>query len=111
MTDIVAITAAQFDAYNAQDLDAYCGYFTDDVIVADYNGAITRQGMDAYRAGYADTFGKFPQNKALLLNRMVVGDTVIDHEKVSRGPEGPEFEVAAIYTFRGDKICRIDFIR
>ena len=36
----LATVEAQFDAYNAQDLDAYCGYFTDDVIVADYNGAV-----------------------------------------------------------------------
>ena len=108
---ILSVVEAQFDAYNAQDLDAYCGYFTDDVIVADYNGAITRQGMDAYRTAYAGTFGQFPQNKAILVSRMVVGNTVIDHEKVVRGPEGPEFEVAAIYTFRDNKICRVDFIR
>ena len=42
---------------------------------------------------------------------MVVGSTVIDHERVVRGPEGPVFEVAAIYTFRGDQIARVDFVK
>jgi NADH-quinone oxidoreductase subunit D len=35
MSDVIAITQAQLDAYNAQDLDLYCSFFTDDVIVAD----------------------------------------------------------------------------
>ena len=49
--------------------------------------------------------------KAVFLARMVVGQTVIDHERVARGPDGPVFDVAAIYTFRDEKIARIDFIR
>lgn len=105
------IAQAQLDAYNAQDLDAYCGFFTEDIVVADLNGAVTTQGGQAYRDRYAAAFAQFPQNKAELLNRMIVGDTVIDHERVVRGPEGPVFEVAAIYTFRGDKIARVDFVK
>ena len=102
---------AQLDAYNAQDLDAYCAFYSDDVVVADLNGAVTTQGGAAYRERYAGAFAQFPQNKAELLGRMVVGDTVIDHERVIRGPEGPVFEVAAIYTFDGDKIARVDFVK
>lgn len=107
----VEIAQAQLDAYNAQDLDAYCRFFSDDIVVADLNGTVTTQGAQAYRDRYAAVFAQFPQNKAELLNRMVVGDTVIDHERVVRGPEGPVFEVAAIYTFRGDKIARVDFVK
>ena len=44
-----AIAQAQLDAYNAQDLDAYCGFFTDDIVVADLNGTVTTQGAQAYR--------------------------------------------------------------
>lgn len=107
----VDIAQAQLDAYNAQDLDAYCGFFTEDVVVADLNGAVTTEGLAAYRERYAGAFAQFPQNKAELLGRIVVGDTVIDHEKVIRGPQGPVFEVAAIYTFRGGKIARVDFVK
>ena len=108
---VTEIAQAQLDAYNAQDLDAYCGYFTDDVVVADLNGAPNLTGIVAYRARYEGAFAQFPQNKAELLNRMVVGNTVIDHEKVIRGPEGPVFEVAAIYTFRGEKSARVDCVK
>jgi hypothetical protein len=41
----------------------------------------------------------------------VLGDKVIDHEDVSRGPDGPRFQVAAIYSVRDGKIARVDFVR
>jgi hypothetical protein len=107
-----SITQAQLDAYNAQDLDAYCGYFTDDVVVADVGAEPNLRGNAAYRERYAGAFAKFPRNKAELLSRIVLGNVVIDHERVDRG-DGvtPVFEVAAIYTFNGDKIARVDFAK
>ena len=109
---VEAIAQAQLDAYNAQDLDAYCGFFTDDVVVADLNGAVSLEGVAAYRERYAGAFAKFPKNRADLLGRMVVGQMVIDHERVDRGNGvDPVFEVAAIYTFRDGKIARVDFVK
>ena len=107
----VDLVQAQLEAYNAQDLDAYCAFFADDVVVADLNGAVTTQGLDAYRTRYDGVFKQFPQNKAELLNRMVVGSTVIDHEKVVRAPGGDSFEVIAIYTLADGKIARVDFAK
>jgi hypothetical protein len=106
------IAQAQLDAYNAQDLDAYCGYFTDDVVIADVGGAVASQGLQALRDRYAGAFAKFPKNKAELLNRIALAGAVIDHERVDRG-DGvtPVFEVAAIYSFRGDRIARVDFAK
>ena len=107
-----SITQAQLDAYNAQDLDGYCSFFTPDVVVANVNGEVTSRGIEAYRARYADAFAKFPKNKAELLNRIVLGGVVIDHERVDRGDGAtPVFEVAAIYSFEGDKIARVDFAK
>ena len=105
-----AVAQAQLDAYNVQDLDKYCTFFTDDVVIADVGGAVASEGLGALRDRYAGAFARFPGNKAELLNRIVLGGAVIDHERVDRG-DGvtPVFEVAAIYTFRGDKIARVDF--
>ena len=106
------IAQAQLDAYNSQDLDAYCGFFTEDVVVADVGGEVNLRGIEAYRERYAGAFAKFPGNRADLLGRMVLGNTVIDHERVDRGDGStPVFEVAAIYTFRGEKIARVDFAK
>ena len=109
---IADIAQRQLDAYNAQDLDAYCGYFTDDVVVADVGGEANLRGNAAYRERYAGAFAKFPNNRAELLNRIVLGNVVIDHERVDRGDGAtPVFEVAAIYTFNGDRIARVDFAK
>ena len=105
------IAQAQLDAYNAQDLEAHCACFADDVVVADLNGAVTLQGIAAYRAKYVQVFADFPDNRAKLVNRICISDTVIDHEDVSRGPNGPTFQVAAIYTIAGGKIARVDFAK
>jgi hypothetical protein len=105
----VDLVQGQFDAYNLQDLEAHCAFFADDVVVADLNGDVTIRGIEAYRAKYVQVFADFPQNRAELLNRIAVGNTVVDHERVSRTPAGETFQVIAIYTIAGGKIARVDF--
>lgn len=105
------VVEAQFEAYNAQDLDAHCAAFADDVVVADFNGAVTVSGIAAYSEKYRQVFADFPQNRAVLLNRMALGSCVIDHERVFRTPESDPFEVAAIYTVSDARIVRVDFIK
>jgi hypothetical protein len=108
---LVDLVQAQLDAYNAQDLDAYCAFYADDVVVADLNGVVTTRGLDAYRARYTKAFADFPENKAELINRIVLGQTIIDHERVIRRPGGETFDVAAIYSFADGKIARVDFAK
>jgi hypothetical protein len=104
------IVQRQFEAYNAQDLEAFCATYADDCIIAEYNGAILQNGKAEMRARYAKTFADFPQNRAWSINRMLLGDRVIDHEKGERSPEGPFFEVICIYTVKNGLIARVDFI-
>ena len=107
----VELATAQLEAYNRQDLDAHCAVFTDDVVVADFNGPIVRTGIQAYRDAYVKLFAEHPQNRADVVSRIVLGNTVIDHERVARKPGGDTFDVVAIYTIAGDKIARVDFVR
>ncbi len=106
-----AIAQAQLDAYNAQDLDKYVTYFTEDCVVSGLNGTPTETSRDAIKARYAKAFAQFPQNKAELKNRIAVGNTVVDHELVIRAPGGEQFEIIAIYTFRDGLISRVDFAK
>ena len=105
------VAEAQLEAYNAQDLDGHCACFADNIVVADLNGAVTISGIAAYRAKYEQVFADFPQNHAELLNRVVVGNHVIDQERVKRSPDADPFEVAAIYTIADAKIVRVDFVK
>ena len=107
----IAIAQKQLDAYNAQDLDTYVSYFTEDCIVSGLNGTPTETTRDAIKARYAKAFATFPQNKAELKSRIAVGNTVVDHELVIRAPGGEQFEIIAIYTFRDGLIARVDFAK
>ena len=106
-----AVAQAQLDAYNAQDLEKYVTYFTQDCVVSGLNGTPTETSRDAVKVRYAKAFAQFPQNKAELKNRITVGNTVVDHERVIRSPGGEEFEIIAIYTFRDGLIARVDFAK
>jgi uncharacterized protein (TIGR02246 family) len=107
----VDIASAQLDAYNAQDLEKYVSYFTEDCVVSGLNSTPTETSREAIKARYAKAFAQFPQNKAELLSRIAVGNTVVDHELVIRAPGGEQFEIIAIYTFRDGLIARVDFAK
>ena len=107
----VDVAQKQLDAYNAQDLDKYVSYFTEDCIVSGLNGTPTETSRDAVKERYAKAFAQFPQNKAELKNRIAMGNTIVDHELVIRSPGGEQFEIIAIYTFRDGLIARVDFAK
>ena len=105
------IAQAQLDAYNAQDLEKYVTYFAPDCVISGLNGTPTETSRDAIKARYAKAFAQFPQNKAVLKNRVAVGNTVVDHELVIRAPGGEQFEIIAIYSFKDGLISRVDFAK
>ena len=105
------VAQQQLDAYNAQDLDAYVSCFMEDCVVSGLNGTPTETGREAIKARYAKAFAAFPQNKAYLKGRVATGNTVVDHELVIRSPNGEQFEIIAIYTFRDGLIARVDFAK
>ena len=105
------IASRQLDAYNAQDLDTYVSFFAENCVVSGLNGTPTETSRAAIRARYAKAFAQYPENKAVLKNRIAVGNTVVDHELVIRAPGGEEFEIIAIYTFKDGLITRVDFAK
>ncbi len=107
----IDIAQGQLDAYNAQDLDAMMAFYAPDVIVSGLNGTPTETDRDALQARYAGAFAQFPQNRAELVNRIAVGNTVADHEHVVRAPGGETFDIIAVYTFRDGLIARVDFAK
>ncbi|BAK66991.1 hypothetical protein HNP60_002202 [Sphingobium sp. B1D3A] len=107
----IAIATRMIEVYNAQDADAYVAFMTDDACEAGYRGAVIREGREGTRAGLKAMFAQFPQNRADILASHCLGETVVLHEKVSRAPDGEQFEVMSIYSFEGDKVSRVEFIR
>ena len=109
--DRVAIAERMIAHYNAQDADAYVALMTDDACEAGYRGAVVREGREGVRAGLKAMFAQFPQNRADILGTYALGETVVLHEQVARAPDGEQFEVMSVYSFEGDKVSRVEFIR
>lgn len=97
--------------YNAQDADAYVALMTDDAAEAGYRGTVVRDGKEGVRSGLKAMFAEFPENRADILSGYQLGDYVVLHEKVFRSSTAEPFEVMSIYSFEGDKVSRVEFVR
>ncbi|WP_336977079.1 nuclear transport factor 2 family protein [Altererythrobacter fulvus] len=108
---------AMIAAYNAQDVDLYVSYMTDDACEANYRGDVVREGKEGTRSGLAAAFARWPENHAEIVEKQAIGSYVIFREHVTRGPatDGSDlvepFDVIAVYSFEGDKCSRVEFIR
>ena len=113
----LAIAEQMIAHYNAQDADAYVALMTEHACEASYRGAVLREGREGTRAGLKAAFKTWPQNRAEIHERQVIGDYVLFREHVTRGPSSDgsatvePFEVVAIYSFEGGLCSRVEFVR
>lgn len=109
--DPAAFAQRQLDAYNDRDLDRFVAEYTDDVVVYTVGDPEpTLVGREALRAHYRDNRFNLQDLHAKLVNRMVFGNKVIDHEWVTGVPGAP-LDVAAIYEVTEQGISKVWFVR
>lgn len=104
-----AIVQAQLDAYNRRDLDAFLAFYTDDAVLKNYPDEVTQVGKEQMRARYAKRF----ENKAIraeVIQRMVMGRFVVDHERITAPPAKGEINAVAIYEVKDGKIVGVSFL-
>lgn len=104
-----AIIQKQLDTYNARDLEGYLVLFSDNITT--YRPPSPEpviEGKQALREFYANHRFNKPDLHAKLINRMCLGNTVIDHEVITGVTEEP-MEMAAVYEVGDGLIQRIWF--
>ena len=106
-----AIVQKQLDAYNARNMDAFLATYADDAELFAFPATSQTKGKEEMRKRYAVRFSDTILH-AVIAKRIVMGNTVIDHERVQVTlPEGPGVsEVIAIYEVREGKIAKVTFI-
>jgi hypothetical protein len=108
--DPAGFAQRQLEAYNARDLERFVHEYTDDVEV--YRLPST-EPVSRGKAAFADHYRKNRFNLANLhaevVNRMVIGNKVIDHERVT-GVQDKPMEVAAIYEVTPRGIAKVWFL-
>jgi len=107
----LAIVDELMARYNAFDADGYADMMTEDACEAVYRGDVLRAGREGVRSGLRAMFLEFPQNRAVVHARYAVGEKVVLHEEVFRSNDAQPFEVVSIYSFIGDKVERVEFVR
>jgi len=107
-TDPEAIVQAQLEAYNAHDIDAFVATYADDAQIFEHPAKLLAAGPAQLRERYTARF-KEPNLRAVVAKRIVMGNMVIDHERVTRTfPEGPGMlEAVAIYEVQSGKIAKV----
>jgi hypothetical protein len=100
------VVQRQLEAYNARDLARFLAEYSDDVQV--FRPPATEPsivGKAAFGTFYATQRFNHAGLHAELVNRIVVGNKVIDHERISGVAERP-FEVAVAYEVSDGRIGR-----
>jgi len=105
-----AVVQRQLDAYNAHDVEALMATYAENAQQFEHPAKLLASSAAQIRERLIARF-KEPNLHALLLNRIVSGNLVIDHEQVTRTfPEGTgKLELVAIYEVLDGKIARAWF--
>lgn len=105
------LAQAQLEAYNNRDLEAFLEPYSDTVKIYNFPNEFRFQGKETMRKNYGGMFERLTDLNCELVNRMVSGDTVIDHERVLFDKDQPRSEVFAVYKVAHGKIQEVYFIR
>jgi hypothetical protein len=101
----------QLEAYNNRDADAFILPYAENVKVFNFPDQLLYEGRDEMYGLYGRMFSRTPDLHCKLVNRIVLGNTVIDQEEVTIRKEEPPVRAIAIYKVREGKIAEVYFIR
>lgn len=104
-----AIVQRQLNAYNARNIDAFMDTYSDDVELYDFPNTLTDKGKANMRKGYEGFFKNATNLYCEIEKRIVIGNKVIDHEKVRAGTR--TLRAVAIYEVENGKIKKVTFIQ
>ena len=99
-----AVVQRQLDAYNAHDLERFLAEYDDEIRAFRLPSTVpVLDGKAAFGRFYATQRFNLPHLHAILVNRMVLGSKVVDHERIV-GVRAEVFEVAVVYEIVGGVI-------
>jgi len=100
----------QLNAYNGHNLEAFLAPYAEDVKVYTFPNKLNFEGKETMRKNY-QFIENNPDLHCELVNRIVEGNTVIDHENVTVSKDKPPFKAIAIYKIKDGKIAEVYFIQ
>ena len=107
--DVLTPVERQLEAYNAKKIIPFTAQFSDDIeVFRPPNPDSVIKGIKYFTDFYKTQRFNLDYLHAEVLQRTVVGNKVIDHERVS-SEKGVTREVAVVYEIKGNKIAKVWF--
>lgn len=104
------VVQAQLDAYNAHDVAALLAIYSDDAQQFQHPATLIASGTQQLRARFTARFEQ-ARPHATLHHRIVIGNTVTDHETVScTNGAGGDIAMLATYEVVDGRIARAWFL-
>ena len=112
MNSVLKPVIAQLEAYNNQDIEKFIVNFSNNCVVEDGEGNILMTGRSKMYESYKKMFENSPELHCQLASRVVVGNYVLDEERVTgRNGNPEEGHVVAIYRIENEEIVHVRFLR
>jgi len=113
---IIAVTPEhlaqqQLNGYNARNIDAFLLPYAEGVKIYNFPHELLYEGKEMMRTTYQSMFERTPDLHCELKNRIIMGNTVIDQERVTGFDNDFVLEATAIYKIKNDVISEVYFLR
>lgn len=99
----------QLNAYNKGNISEFLKPYDENVRMFQYPNDIIGAGTDLMRSNYGGMFQNNPDLHCELIDRKVIGNMVVDHERIT-GIGSQAFEAIAIYVIEDGKIVDVRFL-
>lgn len=102
----------QVEAYNKRDIETFVACHSPTVQLFNFSKAYPFcKDIKQLRQIYQDIFDQSPTLHSKIINRIVMGHTVIDHELITGRIDADPFELIAIYEVQNQLITKAYFKR
>lgn len=107
----VDIIQQQVNAYNARDIQAFLATYSPDIQIFNHPDSLLYSGLKEIEMVYKQLFENAPKLHVEIVNRIVLGNFVIDQEKVTGFPKDLVINAVAVYEVQQELIRRVWFVR
>ncbi len=107
-----SLATLQLKGYNNnnRDIDLFLSAYSDSVAVYTFPNHLQYKGLSKMRGMYAGMFEQLTDLHCEIVDRIVIGSKVIDHERVSGFPGRDYVKAVAIYIIAHGKIQEVYFL-
>ncbi len=100
----IDVVQTQVDAYNAHNPEAFIATYSPDAEIRDLTQGQTLHSTAEMRPIWEGRFAAHPKTHVEIVNRIVVGEFIVDHEHITGLADGSTIEAVVMYRVQNGQI-------